>query len=90
MKKLLVSAVVTASFALVGVAPAAAQGGPPFRVDLPSAACNQGTDRAQEVQDERTAGELPVTPSNRHVPHDHGQAVCMTMPSSGQPGPINP
>lgn len=89
MHKLLVSAVLTAIFALGAVAPAAAD--PVIRHDLPAAACNQGTDRAQEAQEERTPGDvLPLVPSNRHVPHDHGFAACMTMPATGPPDPINP
>lgn len=80
MRKLLASAAVTASFALVAAAPASAE--PPMVKPLPDAACNQGTAQAQEAQ--QNAGRR----FNPHVPHAMG--FCMTMPGVGQPPPVNP
>ena len=87
MRKLLASAVVTASFALVAAAPASAE--PPFVKPLPDAACNQGTAQAQEAQ--QNAGRR----FNPHVPHamqppGAPAPFCMTMPGVGQPPPVNP
>ena len=80
MRKLLLLAVVTASFALVGVAPVSAN--PPMVKPLPDAACNQGTMRAQQAQ------QAQGRRFNPHVPHYMG--FCMTMPGVGKPPPVNP
>ena len=83
MRRLIASLVVAAGLTVVGAAPAAAE--PPLIKPLPSAACNQGTERAHEAQME--AGR----PFNPHVPHSMlppgaPAAFCMTMPGTGPPG----
>ena len=88
MRKLLLLAVVTASFALVGVAPVSAN--PPMVKPLPDAACNQGTMRAQQAQQAQGRRFNPHVPHEMDPPTVPGGAFCMTMPGVGKPPPVNP
>ena len=73
MRRLIVSLVAAGAIMALGAGPAAAA--PPAFVELPGAACNQGTARAHERAPHHSKG-------HPHIPHEMA-GMCMTMPAGG-------